>query len=76
MNEWTRLRKCAHDPYQKAINLVHKYSYVWYIVEIWTVKIKKKKKRRNSAKNMQLKPKLQLAFLEWNQHFKYSLRIE
>lgn len=44
MNEWTRLRKCAHDPYQKAINLVHKYSYVWYIVEIWTVKIKKKKK--------------------------------
>lgn len=43
MNEWTQLR--VHNVFmiliKKAINLVNKYSFIWCIVGIWTMKVKK-----------------------------------
>ena len=47
---WTNGWKIVENVFmifiKKAINLVHKYSYVWCIIGVWTVEVRKQEKEQ------------------------------
>lgn len=60
MNEWTELvvENVFRILIKKVINLVHKYSYVWRVVGIWTMELEGRVPKTQTAKD-----KIALSFL-------------